>query len=129
LGDPARLLQVLVNLLGNALKFTTSGRVEMEAWGLPALRADECRVFFSVTDTGIGIPDNKLASLFRPFAQVDSGYRRVHQGAGLGLSICKRLVDFMDGNISVISEPGVGTTVAFSVRFVVARDATQAIQG
>lgn len=129
LGDPARLLQVLVNLLGNALKFTASGRVEMEAWGLSALRADECRVFFSVTDTGIGISDNNLASLFWPFSQVDSGYRRVHQGAGLGLSICKRLVNFMHGSISVISEPGVGTTVAFAVRFVVAPGTKQGNQG
>jgi len=70
-----------------------------------------------VSDTGIGIPDDKLASLFKPFSQVNEGYTRSYQGAGLGLSICRRLVGLMGGGISVVSEPGVGTTMCFSLSF------------
>ena len=116
-GDGARLQQVLTNLVGNALKFTPAGSVTVEASLLSPLREGRCRVLFSVTDTGIGIPDDKLDSLFRPFSQVSEGYTRNYQGAGLGLSICKRLVGLMGGNISVVSEQGVGTAVYFSLSF------------
>jgi CheY-like chemotaxis protein len=74
-------------------------------------------VLFSIADTGIGIPDDKLGSLFEPFSQVSQGYTRNYQGAGLGLSICKRLVELMDGTISVESEVGVGTTMHFTAAF------------
>lgn len=117
LGDGARLQQVLTNMVGNALKFTHAGSVMLEVSRLPVLLDDECRVLFSVTDTGIGIPDDKLASLFKPFSQVNEGYTRSYQGAGLGLSICRRLVGLMGGGISVVSEPGVGTTMCFSLSF------------
>ena len=117
LGDATRLQQVLGNMVGNALKFTPQGTVRVEASLLPALQPGQCRVLFSVADTGIGIPDDKLDSLFRPFSQVTEGYTRSYQGAGLGLSICKRLVTFMGGNISVVSEPAAGTTMHFSVTF------------
>jgi len=117
LGDAARLQQVLSNMVGNALKFTHAGHVTVETTLLPTLRERQCRVLFSVADTGIGIPDDKLAKLFKPFSQVNEGYTRSYQGAGLGLSICKRLIALMRGNISVISEPGVGTTIFFSVTF------------
>ena len=116
-GDAARLQQVLTNLVGNALKFTPSGTVTMEAWALPAARDGRPRVLFTVTDTGIGIPDDKVASLFRPFSQITDGYTRSYQGAGLGLSICKRLVNLMGGGLSVVSEPGVGTQMLFSLAF------------
>jgi len=116
-GDSARLLQVLTNLVGNALKFTPSGCVSVEAVRLKPVRAGRCRVLFSVTDTGIGIPDDKLDSLFKPFSQVSEGYTRSHQGAGLGLSICNRLIGLMGGNLSVVSEQGVGTEVHFSLSF------------
>lgn len=112
-GDAARLQQVLANLVGNALKFTPDGSVSLEVSRLPDLGAGRCRLFFSVRDTGIGIPDDKLGALFRPFTQVSEGYTRSYQGAGLGLSICKRLVDLMGGGIAVISEVGVGTQIAF----------------
>ena len=117
LGDAARLQQVLTNLVGNALKFTPSGSVTVSACSLPPRRENECRVLFSVEDTGIGIPDDKLANLFTPFAQVNEGYTRNYQGAGLGLSICKRLVGLMDGTISVTSESGKGTAIYFSLPF------------
>jgi signal transduction histidine kinase/ActR/RegA family two-component response regulator len=117
LGDATRLQQILSNMVGNALKFTLEGSVTVEACLLPTLQSGKCRVLFSVADTGIGIPDDKLGTLFKPFSQVTEGYTRSYQGAGLGLSICKRLVTFMDGNISVVSEHGAGTTMYFSVTF------------
>ncbi len=117
LGDATRLQQILSNMVGNAIKFTPSGRVRVEASLLAALQPGQTRVFFSVSDTGIGIPDDKLDKLFRPFSQVTQGYTRSYQGAGLGLSICKRLVTFMGGNISVASEPDEGTTMSFSLAF------------
>lgn len=117
LGDAARLQQVLFNLVGNALKFTPSGTVTVAAHTLSPLKPGHCRILFSVCDTGIGIPDENLDKLFKPFAQVDSGYTRSHQGAGLGLSICKRLLDLMGGSISVVSEAGLGTSIHFALDF------------
>ncbi len=117
LGDSTRLQQVLANLVGNALKFTDAGSVSLAADLLPAVQEQTCRVLFSVADTGIGIPDEKLDRLFKPFSQVNEGFTRNYQGAGLGLSICKRLVELMGGNIAVDSAPGAGTTVYFSITF------------
>ncbi len=117
LGDATRLQQVLINLLGNALKFTPAGSVSVEAYPLPPRRKGQYRVLFCITDTGIGIPDDKLELLFRPFSQVSEGYTRNHQGAGLGLAISKRLVELMDGNMAVESEPGVGTSLYFCATF------------
>lgn len=117
LGDAARLQQVLSNLIGNAIKFTNAGHVEIEANPLPARNKEEYRVLFTVTDTGIGIPDDTLPLLFKPFSQVSKGYRREFQGAGLGLSICKRLVSLMGGHIAVESQVGVGTAIYFCITF------------
>jgi two-component system, sensor histidine kinase len=117
IGDATRLQQVLTNLLGNALKFTSVGSVTVEAYPLPPRRTGEYRVLFCVADTGIGIPDDKLSELFRPFAQVCEGFRRQYQGAGLGLSICKRLVDLMGGTMAVESELDVGTAIYFCIPF------------
>ncbi len=116
-GDTTRLQQVLINLVGNAFKFTTSGTVTIQASLLPETTPDGCRVLFSVTDTGIGIPDEKLNQLFKPFSQVSEGFTRQFQGAGLGLAICKRLLGLMGGSISISSEEGVGTTVTFPINF------------
>ena len=126
LGDGARLQQVLANLIGNALKFTKQGSVVAELSLLPAPRQNQCRVLFSVSDTGDGISEAVLPSLFAPFTQGSQGYRRDHQGAGLGLSICKRLVELMGGRIALESEEGVGTTVCFSLIFRVPEAPTQA---
>ncbi len=123
-GDAARLQQVLGNLVGNAIKFTRIGRIEIDAHALPPRNPDEYRVLFSVADTGIGIPDDKLGMLFKPFSQVNQGYTRDYQGAGLGLSICKRLVGLMGGHIAIESLPGEGTTVHFCVAFGCAEPAT-----
>jgi PAS domain S-box-containing protein len=117
LGDAARLQQVLTNVVGNAFKFTHGGSVNLHATLLPPSTEGRCRVLFSVADNGIGIPDDKLGDLFKPFSQVSQGYTRSYQGAGLGLSICKRLVELMGGSISVESQEGAGTTVYFTTTF------------
>ncbi len=116
-GDAARLQQVLANLVGNALKFTAKGSVVVEAYPLPSRREGETRALFSVADTGCGIADADLARLFEPFVQGSRGYSRNAQGAGLGLSICKSLVELMGGTIAVDSEVGRGTTIFFCCSF------------
>ncbi len=116
-GDQARLQQVLTNIVGNALKFTRQGHVVIEAWPLPSPSDARCRILFSVTDTGIGIPDQKLDRLFKPFSQLSEGYTRDHDGSGLGLSICKRLMELMGGDITVHSDPGSGTAIFLNLPF------------
>jgi PAS domain S-box-containing protein len=109
-GDAARLRQILVNLLVNAVKFTGEGEVVLRAQG----EAPELR--FSVTDTGIGIPPDAMGSLFDSFRQVDASTTRRYGGTGLGLAISKRLCELMDGDVSVESELGKGSTFRFTVR-------------
>ena len=117
-GDEARLQQVLTNLVGNALKFTPAGgSVVIKADALTPLRKGQCRVLFSVCDTGIGIPEDRQDDLFKPFSQVSNGYTKHHQGAGLGLAICKRIVALMGGSITFVSEPGKGTCFHFGLSF------------
>ncbi len=115
LGDALRLQQVVNNFIGNAFKFTVSGSISVAAHPLPATRAGQSRVLFSVADTGCGIPDDKLDGIFKPFTQASGGFSRSHQGAGLGLAICRQLIDLMGGAIAVDSEVGRGTTVYFCV--------------
>jgi signal transduction histidine kinase len=117
IGDQARLQQILANLVGNAIKFTHSGCVILEAYSLSPLKEHQARLLFSISDTGIGMSEDKLDSLFKPFSQIEDGYARNYQGAGLGLSICQRLISIMGGNISIISEAEKGTTVYFSLSF------------
>lgn len=115
-GDPGRIRQILVNLASNAIKFTLTGEVLIEA--LVEDENDEfVRIKFLVKDTGIGIPQDKVASLFQPFHQVDSSTARKFGGTGLGLAISKRLVEIMGGEIGVKSKEGAGTTFWFSIRF------------
>jgi signal transduction histidine kinase len=109
LGDPDRLGQVLINLVGNAVKFTDSGEVVLEA-----SRAGDDLVF-SVRDTGIGIPADKIDLLFQPFTQVDSSLTRRYGGTGLGLAISKELVGLMGGDIRLKSEEGRGSTFTFTI--------------
>ncbi|MFM2044169.1 MAG: hypothetical protein RLY86_2745 [Pseudomonadota bacterium] len=109
LGDDMRLRQVLLNLVGNAIKFTERGTVRIECRG----RGD--RVTFTVADTGIGIPADKLRRLFVPFNQADASTARRFGGTGLGLSICKGLIDLMHGTITAESEPGWGTRFTVTI--------------
>jgi len=108
-GDPTRLRQVLTNLVGNALKFTAQGEVEI-AMSLEEESAEGALVRVAVRDTGIGIAPEAQARLFEPFTQADASTTRRYGGTGLGLAICKRLVDLMGGQIGVESVPGQGST-------------------
>lgn len=119
-GDEARLRQILFNLVGNAIKFTEKGSVRVEAILAPSPIHDHSRVQFSVSDTGIGISKAKLQHVFEPFYQAENSYTRSYQGAGLGLSIVKRLVDIQSGDLSVTSEEGKGTTFTFTLAYKIA---------
>ncbi len=114
-GDDAHLAQVLLNLLNNAVKFTETGRIGLSATISPDDGRRLHRVNFAISDTGIGIPQDKLGRLFRRFSQVDSSIRRRFGGTGLGLAISKGLVERMGGEIAVESEEGRGSTFRFSV--------------
>lgn len=122
IGDPYRLTQVLGNLLSNAVKFTECGevRVMLECAGHDALG---CELRVSVRDTGIGVSGEKINRLFHPFTQVDASNTRKFGGTGLGLVICKQLVELMGGQITVSSAAGQGSTFAFTVRLGVQAEA------
>lgn len=119
LGDVARLRQILVNLIENAMKFTPRGRVEVSVQAaLPAVETSPfCEVQISIRDTGIGIPQDRLDSLFQPFSQVDTSVTRIYGGTGLGLAITNRLVDLMGGSISVESDVGKGSVFTVYIPF------------
>ena len=114
-GDPGRLRQILINLLGNAIKFTEKGEVSVRASVLEASACD-CVFRFSVRDTGIGIPDDKIGTLFDKFSQVDASTTRKYGGTGLGLAISKQLAEMMGGGVSVTSFPGKGSEFLVTVR-------------
>lgn len=114
-GDRDRLRQILLNLLGNAIKFTERGRIVARALLLETMQGDSL-VRFEVKDTGIGIAPDELSHLFEPFAQADSSASRNVAGTGLGLSISKRLVELMGGEIGVESKPGSGSLFWFTAR-------------
>src|SRR3954451_17854132 len=113
-GDPTRLRQVLIKLVGNGLKFTSRGGVSVSVSHCPEPDG-RIRLRFEVRDTGIGIPQEKLAEMFKPFVQADSSTTRRYGGSGLGLTISKRLVEAMGGTLEVESLPGVGSRFWFEV--------------
>ncbi|MCB0394642.1 MAG: CHASE3 domain-containing protein, partial [Bdellovibrionales bacterium] len=115
-GDPTRLQQVLFNLIGNAIKFTDRGKVDVRISMLKDME-NEVRLRFDVSDTGVGIPQSSLQKLFEPFSQGDASTSRKFGGTGLGLSICKQIVGMMNGRIGVDSEESRGSTFWFELPF------------
>ncbi len=119
-GDSTRLTQILFNLVGNAVKYAPSGRVDCTVTPLPEISSDKCRLLFAVSDTGVGIPQGRVNHIFENFTQANetgSPYTRRYEGAGLGLPLVKRLVHLMGGNLSISSQEGEGTTVYVSLPF------------
>ena len=116
IGDSLRLRQVLMNLVGNATKFTQNGEIFVSVRLLQTFKDGSVELAFAVKDTGIGIAANKLDRLFKSFSQVDSSTTRKYGGTGLGLVICEKLVKMMGGNIKVESEAGTGTTFSFTIK-------------
>ncbi len=115
IGDPGRLMQILVNLLGNSVKFTDEGEVSV----FVSSQVDEGykrKIYFAVRDTGIGIQPDKMEKIFEPFTQVERVISRKRDGVGLGLAISKKLVELMGGNIWVQSVPGLGSTFQFTIQ-------------
>ncbi|TCS72615.1 PAS domain S-box-containing protein [Sulfuritortus calidifontis] len=119
IGDPTRLRQILLNLLGNAVKFTEAGEVVLSV-ELLGRDADHARLHFAVRDTGIGIGPDKLDTIFDSFSQADVSTTRKYGGTGLGLSICRRLVEMMEGRIWAESRPGQGSQFQFTLQLGIA---------
>lgn len=112
IADDIRLRQILTNLLSNAVKFTSAGEISLRLEFAPDMKGDDDQLWlrFSVSDTGIGIPENKLETIFENFSQADQNISVEYGGTGLGLAICRRLVQLMKGTIQVRSKPGAGST-------------------
>jgi signal transduction histidine kinase/CheY-like chemotaxis protein len=115
LGDDIRLEQILINLVSNAVKYTETGDIELLVYGEAA--GNEKKLFFKITDSGIGIPKKKLGIIFDSFVQLENAGRRRHGGAGLGLSITKQLVELQKGSITVNSSPGKGSEFLFWIPY------------
>ncbi len=115
LGDEARIRQIVFNLAGNAVKFTSAGSVEIQAWAEAGDGPDQVLLNIAVRDTGIGIPKEQQQRIFERFTQADGSFRRQHEGVGLGLAIVKRIVQLMDGRISLESAVDAGTRILVSL--------------
>ncbi|WP_320009323.1 ATP-binding protein [Maridesulfovibrio sp.] len=115
IGDEGRIRQILFNLVGNSVKFTDEGSITIRIRSGAESNEDKTQLLFTVTDTGMGIPEKYQRSIFDSFTQVDGSLSRKYKGAGLGLSIVKRLVDLMGGSVNIESSLGEGTSVTFSL--------------
>ena len=124
LGDFQRIKQILVNLVGNAIKFTEKGEILIlvRQVSRQTPQGDKTLLHFSVRDTGIGIPPEKIGQLFQAFNQADTSTTRKYGGTGLGLAISKKLIKMMQGEISVVSEEGKGSDFFFELPLIVAPD-------
>jgi signal transduction histidine kinase/CheY-like chemotaxis protein/HPt (histidine-containing phosphotransfer) domain-containing protein len=120
-GDPGRLRQILINLLGNAIKFSSSGTIVIEATQKIENADGSVVVYFSVTDQGVGLSEQEIGKLFQPFVQADGSTTRKFGGTGLGLSICKQLVELMDGRIGIESTKGSGAKFWFTLPYQIAK--------
>ncbi|MNV80663.1 Signal transduction histidine-protein kinase BarA [compost metagenome] len=116
--DPSRLRQIIVNLVGNALKFTEKGSVTLSVKNILLPHSPNYLLEFSVRDTGVGIAEDKLGLLFQSFSQLHPAINRKYGGTGLGLAICKQLVELMGGTIFVESEESRGSIFRFMLPFV-----------
>jgi len=125
LGDALRLGQILINLVGNAVKFTSRGTVEVSVQVAKRLPEHGISLAFAVRDTGIGIPAEQHEHLFAPFTQADSSITRRFGGTGLGLTICHQLVELMGGHITLESTPGQGSTFRFTIKLQLPADSEQ----
>ena len=132
IGDPGRIQQILINLIGNAIKFTDEGSVSVQVQNR-ALHStaiddeiceDKAELFISVRDTGIGIPEDKIKLLFKSFSQVDGSYTRKYGGTGLGLKISKELVEMMEGKIWVESKTDIGSSFNFTIQLKLPKEIT-----
>lgn len=117
IGDQQRLRQVLMNLASNAIKFTNEGEVAIRLEAVEGAVPDECKIRFTISDTGVGIPADKLSLIFERFSQADSSVTRKFGGTGLGLAISRKLVELMGGQITVESVPDRGSTFSFTLPF------------
>lgn len=121
-GDPVRLNQILLNLIGNAIKFTDHGGVSVSLKELTQ-KEGVSTIQFNITDTGIGIPEDKIGKIFESFTQASSSTTRTHGGTGLGLTISKELIRIQGGELSIKSEPGKGSTFSFTLEYKIAENA------
>ena len=126
MADGGRIRQILINIVGNAIKFTQKGHVYIEVFG--PIYGEVAEVTFKIEDTGIGIPEDSLDKIFESFNQVDTSATRKFEGTGLGLAICSRLVDLMGGKIGVESEEGKGSTFWFTVNLPVHGEMPRKVQ-
>ncbi len=125
-GDEGRIRQILFNLVGNSIKFTDHGSIKINVEAAPTNHPGKQSLSFSVSDTGVGIPESHQERIFDSFTQVDGSLSRRYKGAGLGLSIVKRLIELMDGSIGIDSTPNVGTSINFTISLKVSEPAVSA---